>query len=262
MNKKISIITVCYNESANIQRTIDSIVEQTWQNFEWIVIDGDSKDETVNILNKYKNRIDQFISEKDNGIYHAMNKGLSLASGDWLLFINGGDKIANNKVLENIAEDLNPKYAVIYGNLLFNDEDLKVSPNQNIREILYKTCIVQCSMFFNKAYLDKRNFTFDEKYKIASDFDLFCKIAKQGGKFKHINKLVASFFLDGISITQIDLTNNESKEIRKKHFNRIDYYLFEKEYLKKINHFIMVLTHPRYLAGWLKNLIIRKNNSL
>ena len=96
---KLSIITICYNEP-NIEKTCESIINQTWQDFEWIVIDGGSTDGTLEILNKYKTRINKLISEPDKGIYNALNKGIKFAKGEWLNFMNGGDRFCDNLVLE------------------------------------------------------------------------------------------------------------------------------------------------------------------
>ena len=93
--KKLSIITICYNEP-NLEETCKSIVNQTWQDFEWIVVDGGSNEETQKIWDKYKYRIDKFISEPDNGRYNAMNKGIAQAHGEFLNFMNSGDFFYNN----------------------------------------------------------------------------------------------------------------------------------------------------------------------
>ncbi len=100
-NKKLSIITICYNDP-NLERTCESIINQTWQDFEWIVIDGGSNEETQKIWDKYKYRIDKFVSEPDTGVYNAMNKGIRLSEGRYLNFMNSGDAYCNNEILEGI----------------------------------------------------------------------------------------------------------------------------------------------------------------
>ena len=97
----ISIITVCYNIKDEIERTCESIISQTANNYEWIVVDGGSIDGTVDILNKYKDKMSVFISEKDTGIYNAMNKGIKRATGEWCIFMNGGDCFASKISLKN-----------------------------------------------------------------------------------------------------------------------------------------------------------------
>ena len=110
----LSVITICYNEK-QIERTCQSIVNQTWQDFEWIVVDGGSTDGTLDILNKYRNRINILISEPDEGIYDAQNKGIKLAHGQYLNFMNGGDAFYNSTVLEKVFKDKDQTADVLYG---------------------------------------------------------------------------------------------------------------------------------------------------
>ena len=107
MRKKpvLSIITICYNIKDEIERTCKSIVNQTWQDFEWIVVDGGSIDGTVEVLKKYQDRMSVLISEPDNGLYNAMNKGIVHAKGEWLNFMNGGDEYAVTDALERVFKD-------------------------------------------------------------------------------------------------------------------------------------------------------------
>ena len=104
--KKLSIITICYNEP-DLEKTCRSIVNQTWQDFEWIVIDGGSNEETLAIFDKYKYRIDKFVSEPDNGIYNACNKGIKLAESEYVQLLNAGDSYYDTKVLEDVFKEQN-----------------------------------------------------------------------------------------------------------------------------------------------------------
>ena len=119
-NCKLSIITICYNIKDEIERTCKSIVGQTWQDFEWIVVDGGSTDGTLEVLKKYSDRIDILISEKDSGIYNAMNKGIKLANGEWLNFMNGGDNFASNDVLEKVFKNKNYEADILYGDMSYH----------------------------------------------------------------------------------------------------------------------------------------------
>ncbi|MBR1543000.1 MAG: glycosyltransferase [Bacteroidaceae bacterium] len=100
--KKISVITVCLNCAEKLERTIQSVIKQTYTDLEYIIVDGGSQDDTINIIKKYQLKITKWISEKDDGIYDAMNKGIKMASGEWVNFMNAGDVFVNNDVLENI----------------------------------------------------------------------------------------------------------------------------------------------------------------
>ena len=113
---KLSVITICYNIKDEIERTCESIVSQTNQDFEWIVVDGVSTDGTVDILNKYKDKMTVYISEPDKGIYNAMNKGIKRAKGEYLNFMNGGDCFAASDIVEKFYHC--PAYGadVVYGN--------------------------------------------------------------------------------------------------------------------------------------------------
>ena len=100
----LTIITIVYNRVKDIEYTLKSITEQTYKNIEYIVIDGNSNDGTLDIIQKYLDKINHLVSEKDNGIYDAMNKGLRLATGDYVLFINGGDNLHQKNTIENIFQ--------------------------------------------------------------------------------------------------------------------------------------------------------------
>ena len=108
-NPKISVVTVVYNSAALIENTVNSIINQSYSHIEYIVVDGGSTDGTIDILNRYKKNISTLISEPDRGIYDAMNKGISLATGDFVVFINSGDKFSSDDILENIFS--NPEAA-------------------------------------------------------------------------------------------------------------------------------------------------------
>jgi len=118
---KLTIITICYNIANQIERTLKSIENQTFQDFEWIVVDGASIDGTLEILQKYGSRINILISEKDKGIYDAMNKGILKSKGEYLLFLNGGDELNNIDSLKDSIKYLNQNFDLIVGNTTIID---------------------------------------------------------------------------------------------------------------------------------------------
>ncbi|MFT4304483.1 MAG: glycosyltransferase, partial [Candidatus Woesearchaeota archaeon] len=127
---KISIITVCYNSSNTIEKTIKSVINQKNKNFEYIIIDGESSDDTLKIINKYKKFINKIISEKDNGIFEAMNKGIDFAKGDIIYFLNSDDFLLNNNIINKIQKifEKNQLDAVFGGVLCFYPETNQTIP--------------------------------------------------------------------------------------------------------------------------------------
>lgn len=193
---KISIVTVSFNCVNDIEATILSVLEQEYSNIEYIIIDGGSIDGTVDIINKYSDRIDYFISEKDSGIYDAMNKGIRFATGNWVNFMNAGDTFVNKNVLNNITFDQYSSYALLYGNKM--EKDIVMYPMSI--EVLKSGIIMAChqSMFFNKSIL-KSELIYDTKYLIYGDYELVNKIFYNKYKIKYLDIEIANFAGDGIS---------------------------------------------------------------
>lgn len=197
---KLSIITICYNEK-EIRRTCESIVKQTWQDFEWIVVDGGSTDGTLDILNEYKERINILISEKDNGIYNAMNKGIKLAKGEWLNFMNGGDCFYDNDALKKVFDNDNDyaPYGVLYGYSVLSKKN-KIQKFKQIRSKNYfiRNNINHQASFIRKKLFEKYGY-YDETLKICSDFDKWCNFIIHNVKFKLLEFCVSFFDTNGIS---------------------------------------------------------------
>lgn len=171
----ISIITVVYNGELFIEDTILSVIDQTYQNFEFIIIDGGSTDTTLEIIEKYKNYIDVLVSEKDDGIYDAMNKGIDISSGKWVNFMNAGDGFYNDKVLEKVALELNPNKICLYGGVSWKNGK-KSFP-------FYMPYILRMpnhqAMFTKLEWLQKNKF--DLNFSISADLDMKMKINAVNG---------------------------------------------------------------------------------
>lgn len=195
---KLSVITICYNEK-EIRRTCESIINQTWQDFEWIVVDGGSTDETLDILNEYKDRIDILISEKDNGIYNAMNKGINLTKGEWINFMNGGDTFYDHLALENVFKDKEYDASVLYGNLnlIPRNEIIKTADKIDLR-FFGNSSVPHPSSFIKKSLFDKYG-PYNENYKIVSDYEKFCIFFKNKETFLKVDHCIAHFDTKGIS---------------------------------------------------------------
>ena len=180
---KISIITVCLNSEKTIERTIKSVITQKYRDIEYILIDGNSKDKTIDIINKYKSSISKIISEKDNGIYSAINKGLKLATGEVISILHADDYYINDKVLNDIAEKfkIDQNLQCYIGTTLMkrkeNSEILrKYSPINFKKWMMYLGISPpHPSMFLKRSVYKKYGF-YKEDYKIASDFEFYLRI--------------------------------------------------------------------------------------
>ena len=199
----ISVITVCFNSASVINDTIESVLNQKYDNIEYIVIDGDSTDGTIEILKSFaqafedKNIAYNWISEKDGGIYEAMNKGIKRASGEWLNFMNAGDLFFDSGVLNKLSPYLSPALALVYGSKIQHGEIIVPHPIQTLEKGLIMAC--HQSMFFNKAKL-KDELMYDCQYKIYGDYELVNKIyLKYTSKILYVNHPVSIFQGGGIS---------------------------------------------------------------
>lgn len=183
---KVTVITVTYNCKNDIEETIQSVLNQDYENLEYIVIDGNSKDGTLDVIEKYHNRISVFISEPDKGIYDAMNKGLRLATGKWINFMNSGDTFNNKHVVSDIFHDISKisNRKVIYGKTLSikNDGTIKetFTDFKDISGVIdwYQPYVHQ-SVFYNIE--DKSDCMYDLRYRICADYDVACRYWKKYG---------------------------------------------------------------------------------
>lgn len=220
---KLSIITVCYNEP-NTQKTCESIINQSWQDFEWIVVDGGSNEETQKIWNKYKHRIDKFISEPDNGVYNAMNKGINLAHGKYLLFMNAGDYFYNNDVLQNTIAVDDSDIDILYGNeyLITGKNKNKISKMPaNISKTFLLNKSLRHQSTFIKSNLFQKFGLYNENYKIVSDWEKWLVFYTGGATFKLLLPPVACFNCNGVSGTDskyIALHYTEREMVLKQYF--------------------------------------------
>lgn len=211
MNPKISIITISYNNCDGLEKTIKSVISQNLNDFEYIVIDGDSKDGSKDIIEKYADKISYWVSEPDKGIYNAMNKGIKAANGEYLLFLNSGDELYNQHVISDVFNEIFDQ-DIISGNLFHIDDtnsDILISPeNVDYKHLIYNTIWHPCS-FIRRDKFELIGL-YDENLKIVSDWKWFLlAIAKYNCSYKKINHVIAKFYADGIS------SNEENKELIK-----------------------------------------------
>lgn len=212
MSDKVSIVTVCYNAASVIEKTIKSVIEQKYSNVEFVVLDGGSTDGTIDILNNYKRNIDILISERDKGVYDAMNKSIDLVTGEWIIFMNAGDKFANANVIHTIFEGQTyDNYSVVFGNPIIVYSQAKFERNDRPQESGYISVNHQCA-FTRKKEL--QNYRFDLQYKLAADANLFKMIQDSGGGFKYVDIPIAEYeHLDGMSSRKRMELNSEIGKI-------------------------------------------------
>lgn len=197
---KVSIITVVYNGETVIEETLLSVINQNYSNKEYIIIDGASTDNTRNIINKYHDQIELF-SEPDKGVYDAMNRGIDKATGDWIIFMNAGDKFYSESVItEVMSQSISyEQYSVIYGDAEFTLKNIAY-----INEAAHEVSSNQYMPFSHQASFTRtrilKSIKFDLNYKIAADTAFFLQLVKEGHQMKHVPITICSYnALEGLS---------------------------------------------------------------
>lgn len=204
MNNKISVITVVYNDVTHIESTIKSYLSQTWTNKEYIVIDGGSNDGTAEIIKQYADKITYWCSEKDEGIYDAMNKGISKATGDWINFLNSGDYYADNHSLENAlkVEDIE-NADIIYGNSIALDKHSKtyILAGIDTTQLRYRPIYRHGSSLIRSEIHRKYLFDVSKKkqFGFALDWDMIFRAYRGGCRFKKANCYMEAYDVEGMS---------------------------------------------------------------
>ncbi len=200
---KVSVITVCLNSENYIEKTIQSVLTQTYPNIEYIIIDGKSSDNTLSIINKYREEINTIISEKDSGIYDAMNKGIACSSGDVFYFLNSGDILYNDTIIERVAKIFidKPEYQLIYGDLIFfSDKNEKYISNnrRDLAEFLIHGTSHQ-SLFVRKTLFETVGL-FNTDFRIVADKDwLLRAIIGKKIPITYVEMPVCYFLAGGVS---------------------------------------------------------------
>lgn len=227
---KISVITVCRNAVTTIERALLSLYGQTYQNIEHIVIDGVSTDGTLELLEKYKDKISVLVSESDTGIYNAMNKGIKHATGDIVYFLNATDCLYDTMVFEKAVAEFNkyPDLEFLWGDVQFveNNENVRIATFGNIKiknDLIYNNPCHQSIFYKNDVF--KRYGGYDESLPIYADCDYNLKILiEHDVKCKYIPEVLSKFELGGVSTSSDEKIRlrrkNEQKEIYKRYFSK------------------------------------------
>lgn len=254
MGIKVSVVTVCYNSEKEIEETLQSVLNQKFFEFEYVIKDGNSIDKTNRIIELYKEKfsnknikLEHIISE-DKGIYDAMNQALKYCSGEWVIFMNSGDKFYNNLVLYDVfcGREWND-VDIIYGHTL-----MKVAKNYGIiinhdnRYLSKGWSMNHQSMFERRRLL--REFPFDIQYKIVADYDHLLRISNEC-KFGKCNVIISVMNRDGVSNTHIALRNNENEGLRVRYNlnwkKKLVCISWVKEYVRKIFPFLEIICYVK-----------------
>ena len=190
----VTIITVCRNHAQLLERTIQSVESQTWQDKEYLVIDGASTDETMEVIQRHQASITRWVSEPDQGIYDAMNKGVRMAQGEWVIFMNAGDTFASDDTLQGVFGS--PQDAdVIYGDVIKEGHVKKAEAPHNAHRMFF----CHQSAFVRTSCL--RAFPFDTTHRMSADFKQIKQLYLSGKTFKQLDFPVANFDTQGVSNT-------------------------------------------------------------
>ena len=226
LHPKFSVITVTYNAGKVLEDTIQSVVFQTYRNVEYIIVDGNSKDNTLEIVDKYRNRISQVISEPDKGLYDAMNKGIQLATGDYLCFLNAGDEFHDNETLQKIVHTLKGKELpdVIYGETAIVDEEghflhmRRLSAPQTLTWKSFKQGMLVCHQaFFAHRELAVQH-PYDLKYRFSADFDWCIRIMKKTKCLHNTRLTIIDYLNEGMTTRNHKASLKERFRIMAKHY--------------------------------------------
>jgi glycosyltransferase involved in cell wall biosynthesis len=177
----ISVVTVTFNSGLFLEQTIKSVINQTYDNIEYIIIDGASTDGSIEIINKYNDAIDYWVSEPDKGIAHAMNKGIAAATGDYILFLHADDYLLNNQVVQTAVSIMSGRPDIAAFNIIFQRQDNKIEckPRGFNLWLNFKTGIYHQGVLCSKIIFEKLG-GFDESYKIAMDYEFWLRAYRQG----------------------------------------------------------------------------------
>ena len=228
-NPKFTIITVTYNAGKVLEKTIQSVISQSYRNVEYIIVDGKSKDNTLKITDFYKEWIHNLVSEPDKGLYDAMNKGIRLATGDYLCFLNAGDKLHDENTLQRIVDSLKEKTQpdVLYGETAIVDENgnflhmRRLSTPQELNWKSFRQGMLVC----HQAFFAKRELAVQEPYlldyRFSADFDWCIRIMKKAKCLHNTRLTIIDYLNEGMTTQNHKASLKERFRIMVKHYGWI-----------------------------------------
>lgn len=233
----ITVVTVVFNGAKVLEETIQSVINQTYSNVEYLVIDGGSTDGTLDIIRKYEHVIDYWVSEKDFGIYDAMNKGIKIAVGAWINFMNAGDSFLNTTVIQNVFDGQQyENIQIIYGNHKVREKNDRIRQAQigKVENLWQGSQFCHQATFVAVAF--HKSFPFDLRTKIVADFEFFYRAWKSKANFLNCRGTICMFEAGGVSdVKRIDSILGRWIVVDKSHKVNF-YYLFNiiKEIIKSV----------------------------
>lgn len=203
----ISVITINYNNVEGLRRTIESVLDQTSRDYEFVVIDGGSIDGSVDVIKEYETQIDYWVSEPDGGIYPAMNKGVRATHGEYCIFMNSGDEFYANDVIEGVT-NLRINEDIVCGDICFGEKNISPNPDKVTMRTFYKHTLYHQASFIKTWLL--RNHPYDETMRSAADWKFFMhELVFRNATYKHVPIVIARFEDGGISMTNSDVSHQE-----------------------------------------------------
>lgn len=211
-----NIICVTFNAASCISYTLKSIAEQTFKSYELLIIDGASNDNTVEIINNCIINNVKIISERDRGIYDAMNKGIQMATSDWIIFMNAGDSFASSFTLEKVySVAVDSSAEILYGNTIIKNSKKKIPPPSSISKYYFFSNTLCHQSVFIKTKIFNEIGKHNLSYKILADRDFFFRAAKQKIQFEKVDIDISIWDPDGFSSKNISIYKDEEKKFRK-----------------------------------------------
>jgi glycosyltransferase len=244
---KISIITICRNNEKDIRPTIESVINQTYSDIEYIIVDGLSQDKTLEIIHEYRDKITKIISEPDKGLYDAINKGINAATGDIVGLIHAGDRLYDKFIIEKMAKYfIENKVDAIYGHskiINAKKEVVRINESPQFKQSLFKQgWFPSHQSFYAKRALFQKYGLYNLKYKIAADYELLLRFLYFNDvKVSLLDEFIVSFSLGGTStknIKNILKLNKECADAWKDNGEAIPFYTIPMKLLRKIPQFI------------------------
>ena len=226
MQPKFSIITVTFNADKVLEKTIQSVISQTYQNMEHVIVDGGSKDHTLDIVKKYQEHIGQVISEPDKGLYDAMNKGIRMATGDYLCFLNAGDELHDKETLQHLVLTLKGKDwpDVIYGETAIVDENgsflhmRRLATPEQLTWKSFKQGMLVCHQAFLPTRALALKHLYDLQYRFSADFDWCIRIMKEAKCLHNTRLTLINYLNEGMTTRNHKDSLKERFRIMVKHY--------------------------------------------